>query len=419
MSTANRLRSWDVEYLLPYPALPSAKPDVRARGYYLHREVVMASSAGEVVRELSLRGAVPVDVSAAREPHPMFQRVTAAYREQFLLGLQFGVEAGSSPGRALEQVVEQETGPLRGRLNVGLDVLRRGRTFAEAFAALRLYDGAIVAIIEAGEETGRMVESLRSASLHLAKSAGLNKLMFAAMTVLAIDWFLALTSIIGTRYGMIPELAKQGPGKASPEEAEHFQSALALATYANDIMLWGTAAMALVVMVGTYGYLGRNEAFRSWVDTRLLRLPVVRDLLGHSAVGATAGVMATLLKGGVPFLMACVISARGSRLPSMTGYWHGARRAVEAGEPVGRALAAAPMRAHEQSMLRLHHDSGQLARCFDVIAQQRDELSKKAAKSFGIWMTVLAMLYSAVGVLIALYVVYLQNQQLLHGVGGG
>ena len=91
MSTDNRLRSWDVEYLLPYPALPSAKPDVRARGHYLHREVVMASSAGEVVRELSSRGAVPVDVTAAREPHPMFQRVTAAYQEQFLLGLQFGV----------------------------------------------------------------------------------------------------------------------------------------------------------------------------------------------------------------------------------------------------------------------------------------------------------------------------------------
>jgi type II secretory pathway component PulF len=422
MTPANnaRLQAWNVEYLLPYAALATAIQDPRARGHYLHREVVLASSAGEILRDLSLRAATPVDIQPVRVPHPMFQHtVTARFREQFLLGLQFGVEAGLSAGRALEQIIERDTGPHRSRLNSALDALRRGRSFAEAFAALQLFDDATVAIVEAGELTGRMREALASAALHLSKSSALNKMLFGAVSWLMFDLVAAITSIIGTRFGLLPMLSKQGAGQVAPEEAEQFRHAISVATFAHDVLLAGTAVAVVMVLTLTFGYFGRSADLRARVDAVLLRLPLIAELLSNAAISATAGVMATLLKGGVAFLPASLITQRGTRLPTVVGYWERARSSVEAGDSVGQALAAAPMAGHECTMLRLHRDARQLATCFDLIATQRDELAKKAAKRFQLWAVVGTLLYSGVGVLLVLYVLYIQNQQLLHGASGG
>ena len=307
---------------------------------------------------------------------------------------------------------------MRARLNIGLDLLRRGRTFLEAFQSLEVFDETTLAIIEAGEEIGKLPQALRSASQHLEKSSASKTLIFGAVTVTALDLIFAVGSIVGTRYGLIPELAKQGPGNVTPEEAEKFQSALAFATYGNDLMIWGTVALCVVLSVAVYAYFGRNESFRQRVDRLLLRIPVVRDLMLHSALSGTSGVMSSLLTGGVPFLQASLITSRGSRLPTVIGYWLKAKEGVEAGEPVSRTLAAEPLSRNEQMILQSHRDVQQLATSFQRIATDRDERAKKASRRFGIMAFVASLVYSGVSVLLTLFVVYIQNSSAMHGIGG-
>ena len=419
MSDATRIRTWTVEYLLPYAANSSAVPDSKAKGQFRHREVMTGSTQVAVIREIRQLSGVPVDVREQAQPHPLFNRVTVEYRQQFLMSLMFSVDGGVSAGRALEQLIVQETGPMRARLNLSLDLLRRGRSFVEAFQALDLYDETTLAIIEAGEEIGKLPQALHTASKHLEKNTGSQKLLYSALSITAIDLVFSVMSIIGTRYGLIPELEKQGAGNdATPEAVETFKTAMAIAKYGNDFMIWGTMVLIIALGLSVYAYFGRNQSFRSRVDNVLIRIWVVRDLMLHTAVSATSGVMASLLNGGVPFLQACTITSRGSRMPTVVGYWLKASANVESGEQVSKSLSMAPLQRNEQMLLASHRDVQQLATSFELIAKDREEKAKKASTRFTRMAIAATLIYSGISVLLTLYVVYIQNQGALHGVSG-
>jgi len=152
-----KARTWSVTYLLPYVSNPSAVPDKKAKGHFRHREIVTATTQREVVHDLIVRKAVPIEVKEVKPANPFFAgRMAKAFRQQFLISLIFSVDGGMSPGQALEDAITSETGVMRQRLNLGLNALRQGRSFLDALRAIDLYDTTTMAIIEAGEETGTL-----------------------------------------------------------------------------------------------------------------------------------------------------------------------------------------------------------------------------------------------------------------------
>lgn len=402
------MRSWSAVYLLPYAAGPSATPDRKARGYFRHKEVMTASSSREVVGELVARQAIPVEVKELKPAHPLLERVSKSFRQQFLLTLTFGVEGGMSPGRALEQAIESETGPIRQRLALGLQMLRQGRSFVDAFRSLDLYDTTTLAIIEAGEETGKLPQALRTALGHLQRSDAAMKTIVGTVSWTVIDLAFAVSSIIGTRFGMIPYLRGQNTG--SNKNAEAMNSALDLATTANDILIAITVLALVALLVGFYSYLGSNESFRAKVDAILLKTPILKDLMGNTAVANTCNVMSSLLKGGVNFIPASRIAERGTRMLSVVRYWTTARNRVESGELVSAAVSMEPFTPNERMILRSHRDVGMLATGYQTIGEQRDEKAKSAAKKFALTAFFGSLFYSSLGVLLVLYVVYIQNE---------
>lgn len=412
--SGQRIKTWAVEYLLPYPASPSAVPDAKAKGHYRHREVMIGSSEQAVLRELGQKAAVPVDIREQTAPHPLFMRLPKSFKQQFLTALLFSVEGGLSAGRALEALIEQQTGSIRVRMNLSLDLLRRGQPFVEAFRALNMYDDATLAIIEAGEELGKLPASLRSAAAHLEKSSMTRKLVLGAVTATALDLIFAVSAVVGTRYGMIPEIAASGAGEnATPEDVERFKTALDLAIWGNDIMMWGSVLAIVVGLSTAYAYFSRDDRFRARIDGAFLRIPVLRDLLLHTGLSSTIGVMSSLLQGGVPFLPACLITSRGTRMQKIKSYWTRALQGVESGESISRVVCQSPLVPTEQMILAAHQDVKQLARSFEIIGGQRDELAKSAAKKFGVMAFLVAMVYSVLSVLLTLYVVFVQNASVM------
>jgi type II secretory pathway component PulF len=413
-----KARTWSITYLLPYASGPSAAPDRKSRGYFRHKEIVTAVSQADVVHDLVTRQAVPVEIKEIRPIHPMLGgRVTKGFRQQFLLSLTFSVDGGMSPGRALEQAIESETGVMRQRLNVGLNMLRQGRSFLEALRAIDLYDSTTLAIIEAGEETGTLRQALATVEISLQKSSDARKTIFSAVAWTGLDLVFAVVSIIGTRTGLIPYL-REG-NKGDPEQVATLNSALDVATTANDLLIVLSVIAIIVLFAGAWGYFSDDEELRNRIDSLLLKVPLVRDLLTHTAVAGTCGVMANLLSGGVHFIPATLITERGTRMVKVMNYWRTARDRVETGESPSVATAIEPFTDSEKMILRAHKDSKQLARAYSVIATQREELGKTAAKQFAVAAFMSTMLYSALGVLLVLYVVYIQNEATMHLSLGG
>ena len=52
------------------------------------------------------------------------------------------------------------------------------------------------------------------------------------------------------------------------------------------------------------------------------------------------------------------------------------------------------------------------------IAERRDGIALSASKSFALWMFVASMVYSGIAVMFTLYVVYVQNKQMMSRVQG-
>ena len=415
MTVEAKAKTWSVTYLLPYVAGPSATPDRKSRGYYRHKEIVTAVSPEAVVHDIVARQAVPVEIREIKPIHPMLGgRITKGFRQQFLLSLTFSVDGGMSPGQALEQAIESETGVMRQRLNIGLYMLRQGRSFLDALRAIDIYDSTTLAIIEAGEETGTLRQALATVEVSLQKSTDAKKTIFTAVAWTGLDLIFAVISIVGTRTGLIPYLREGNNNNADPEQIAKMNSALDMATWANDILIAFSVVAVVALFAGTWAYFSDDEELRNRIDNWLLKVPMFRDLMVHTAVAGTCGVMANLLSGGVHFIPATLITERGTRMGKVVNYWRTARDRVEAGESPSVAISIDPFTDSEKMILRAHKDSKQLARAFDVIGAQREEHAKTAAKKFALAAFVATMIYSALGVLLVLYVVYIQNEATMH-----
>lgn len=414
---SGRIVHWDVVYIHTSPLSPSAKEDSKRPGLYVHKEVIAAITRAEVVREVTAKGGVVTKVTRRKGRSSWRDRINDATRQQMMLTLYFGVQGGLSAGKALEQYILQQEGPIRGRLNLGLDVLRKGGAFSEAMRSIGVFDEPTLAIIEAGESMGRLKDALQACRQHLEKAAGSNKLIAGAIGATSLDLVVAVTTIIGVRFQMIPSLRAQGV-QGGPAQKAAFETALDNATLGNDIMIGLTILIIFAVIGAVVAYFSADEKVRARVDMALGRVPLLGQMLEHSALASTCAVMGSLLKGGVMFLPACDITLRATRHHDVLAYWRRAKLNVTSGIPVARALSLSPMSMNEQAILQSHQDSYQLAESFVMISAQRLESAAKVSKKFAYALFWITTGYALIGVALTFYVVWIQNQGVMNGIGG-
>lgn len=378
-----------------------------------HTQVVEIIAADD--EKSALGQIIPKGIPVSIEPATSSNRIEASreYKQQFLTAILFHVESGLSAGKALEEIIKAETGPIRPQLNPGLYILLGGGSFSDAMEALGMYDSATIAVLRAGEQIGAMAQALQSASDHYEKVAASKKLMFGVLFTLSIDIVLSVFSTLSIQFGFLPMVKKQGI-QASPEVAAEFYRNLDIAFLLNGFLSLTTVVgiAAIIFLVYAYKQTG-NAALRYKVDRQLASTPFIKDVFSHSGVSMTFTMCATLLKGGVPLHNAIQIIRGISLSPLVEEYWKEAGKKLETGEPVALALKSPLLDTAETLIISAHKDSAQLAKAFQSISVRRDELSTKANKKFGLVAFAGAMIYSSISVLIALWAAYLQYQSMM------
>jgi type II secretory pathway component PulF len=420
MTAAARMRSWEAHYIAraPLPGRPAVR-DRRAEGWYRYADVEIATTEGEVRARIFSRGGVPVAIKAIARRHPLLNRVSTRYKKALLESLRNRMSDGVSPGEALQRVIKAETGPIRAQLDLGLHLLEQGRSFLDAFEALDLFDESTLAIIEAGEETGKLSQALGSAIEYMDRSSTGTRLILGTAAWTLVDLFGVQGALIGTRLYGIPALRAEPPPNVSAAQLASFHHSLDWATAVNDIMIGLSLLSMFALAVAGYAYFGRDARFRSHVDEVLLKVPLLRTMLVHSALASTCSVMASLLKGGVTFLPACRITMRGSRLSVVNSYWRQAHRDVDGGKATRAALARSPLVGHEQMRMQSHTDQASLARAFENTAKEREDESRTANKAFGVLLFIASIVFAALGVLAIGFVAYIQNEYAFSAFGSG
>jgi type II secretory pathway component PulF len=413
------MNNYRVVYLMPRPENLMAQPDKDVPGYYRHATLLASPDARSIISEIRQRGGLPLEVKAMRPKPAWLSSVNRAYKLQLLQAINYNVRGGMSAARALEMVIDGESGANRGLLNPALTVLRTGGTFPEAMRALGFFDDSTISIIEAGERTGRMRDSLNAAANHYEKTSNGIKAMFGAVSWTLLDIGFAVTSIIGLRFSLLPTLTNAaGSAGETPAEREAFQKLVDQAYLVNDLLIGGTFVLLAFVLIGIYGYAANIKSIRDRVDAVMARIPGLGTALLNGAISTSFTVASSMLRGGVPFLPSASTAAAGTGHLQVRTFWSNAVRRVETGETIPRALNSPMLNSSEAMLIASHNTQRELGEVLERIAERRDGIALAASKKFSLGMFVASMLYSGIAVMFTLYVVYVQNKQMMSKASG-
>ncbi|NJM31885.1 MAG: hypothetical protein HC848_02045 [Limnobacter sp.] len=245
------VRHYRVSYLHTGMLDATAQPEPKAPGYNRHELVIPASSRREAIMQAMDRGGVVTDVQQIKPTSTwsMFGKKGASrsYKHKFLQAVEFNVRSGLSPEKSLEQVVLGETGEHRITLNRALNALRQGFSFVEAIDSLSWFDESTLSVLKAGETSGSLSQALSTAVQFHEKGSATLRLMFGAVAWTVLDVFMAISTVIGMRFGLIEQLKQNPLTGTNPEKVAQFKLALAMAEQVNNLLLVLSFAFTVLV----------------------------------------------------------------------------------------------------------------------------------------------------------------------------
>lgn len=395
-------------YLLPYAEQPNAVPEKDSAGMFRHEVKLRGTDERDVVAQVLNKGATLISVRKLRAKGHWFYAVPKEYKRQLLQAITFSVRGGMSAGRAFQAVAENESGPLRAKLDPGLSVIQSGGTCYDAIKATGLYDETTLAILESGELTGNIADSLETAAQHQEGRAAEQKIMYGAVSWTLLDILFSVGGIVGNITGLLPQ-AESSMGNVPPEAAEHVEQAIRVAYIVNWTLLAGT-----IIMLGLFAYcvagaLSKSRKWRASADRVMQSIPFFSDAVLQSAVAASCTVAQSLVRGGVSLIPVSDIAAKSTFNFTVRSFWEQVKMKLQQGESISRCFSVSSLFTHAERILLVSHTSReQLADTFRVITAQRRARAETAAKRFSAFAFFGSLFYSAIAVVVTLWVSYLQ-----------
>lgn len=406
------IQSYRVTYITTERETSDARRDKVNPSLYHHEAVMVGESENAIISELMKKQAIPLSIKRMKSGLSILNRYSTSYKEQFMTAILFNVSS-MSPSQALEMVIQNDTSKHRARLDTGLAVISRGGTFCEAMAAIGLLDQSALAIIEAGERSGTMRHAIKTTIDYLKNTSAILKVMMGMSAMLIFEVFTALSTLIGNRFTMLPRIEQSIPPEATPEKIAEIKHLIQIAYMSNDIMLAISGICLLIVGILVAGYFDEDVRIRNWVDRQLPKIPALGACIQETAVCNSFRIAHSLIQGGVHYINALQIIQKSTSVPTVIQFWVNAERRAQNGESIGNSMKQPLLDSASQLIITAHKNSEQLAEAFQIIAQNADVKAKRAAKQFSFIAFVGTAVYATLAVLITLYVLIVQNENLM------
>ena len=253
-----------------------------------------------------------------------------------------------------------------------------GAPLAQALAQHpREFDSLYTAVIEAGEQSGRLSQVLLQLALDLESAHAMRNKLLAASLYPAIVSGLALLIVLFLLAYVVPQVAQVFTS------TQRSLPALTVAMLFISEVVQATWLLALVLLISgsvTLNILLRQSAFRLAFDQAWLKLPLLGRLsLGYNAA-RFASTLALLVGAGVPILKALQTAAQTLSNMSLREHAMQAIELVREGAPLASALAQNKRLPGVLSMFaRLGEQTGQLPQMLSHAAEHLGEEVQRRA----------------------------------------
>ncbi len=292
----------------------------------------------------------------------VFARVKLSEKIMFAKNTAGMLRAGLPLSRALDVLRKQTTNQyLRSTITKLLAVIDGGGTFSEGLATVpRVFSPLFVAMVQAGEESGKLPDALIEITNNFEKSYALNRkiksaLMYPSIILCAI----VLIGILMFMY-VVPTLTKT---------FRELNVELPLSTrivvgisdlVSNHIGLMAASIVGVVVLVMM---LARARATKRILDRLTLRLPVLGTLLQEVNAARTTRTLASLMASGVGIARAISITKDVLQNTQYKAVLEQIETAIEKGEPMSSVFiqqtALYPIMVGE--MIEVGEETGKLS----------------------------------------------------------
>lgn len=358
-----------------------------------------AANEAEIVGRLRDQGLMPMQIAhaaggasmAAGTPRAiaaprrrMFESKTVN-RDQILAitrELATLLRAGLPLDRALEILISlAPTQAVTVLLQEVRDDVRGGKSLSQSLDARReVFSRFYVNIVRAGEAGGALGVVLQRLADTMERSKELRESVKSALIYPIILICVAVASVALLLIWVVPqfETTFAQAGKALP-----IPTLVVVAVGKFMRAWWWAVAGGAVVGFFWFRRRGRNPAIRINRDRRLLRLPLIGDLIAKVEVARFARTLATLLGNGVTLLAGLSIVKETMTNTILSGSLDGVIAKLREGKGFGRPLAETgfyPRLATQ--MILVGEESGRLEEMLSRVADVYDREVQLAVKRF-------------------------------------
>lgn len=248
--------------------------------------------------ETALQKDIVIGNPVKRDQFIMFLR-------QFATLMRAGVTIVDSVAILSQQV---ESKALRRALVEIADELKSGKSLSEAARKFpKIFEPLVINLLQAGELTGSIDESLDRLATHFEKAYATRQKVVSAMTYPVIVAVLAIGVVIFLLTSIVPMFV---------EMFNDFGGELPLITQfvmgASDFVqnYWYLLIAIVVIFVSGLWLVRKDEKGRYMLDTILLRMPIFGNILKKAALARMTRTFSSLYSSSVPILVALTMVER-------------------------------------------------------------------------------------------------------------
>ena len=292
------------------------------------------------------------------------------------------LRAGLTLDRALEILISlAAAAPVAALLQEVRDSVRGGKSLSQALDARRdAFSRFYVNIVRAGEAGGALGAVLQRLSDTMERNKELRESVRSALIYPTILIGVAVLSVVVLLIFVVPQFQQTfaQAGKALPLPT---QVVIFLGTFMRH---WWWAALAVVfVFVMGFRRRGRNPAVRRARDARLLRAPLLGDVLAKLEVARFARTLATLLGNGVTLLAGLSIVRETMTNTVLAGALDSVIVKLREGKGFGRPLSESGIYPRlATQMIMVGEESGRLEEMLTRVADVYEREVQIAVKRF-------------------------------------
>lgn len=383
--------------------------------------VMEAIDETKVMYSLRIAGYIPIQVMEqnllTRDLNISFNKFVSE-RELGIFCRQFGgiLASGVSVTTALHMLEKQtEKKAFRMVIKQVYGDVERGETVADAMRRHgKIFPPILINMIEAGEKSGSLENSLQRSALHFEKDARLKWLMRRAMIYPCIVTCVAVIVIIIILAKVIPQFFIM----FDQMDVKMPVPTQIVINMSNFIKVYWYIILAgfLAILIGVHE-LKSLPNVRRYLDKISLRIPIFGKLIKKNACAQFSRTLSSLLRTGISLMEALDIVARTISNVIIKEAILEARLEVERGVPLSLPLKDSgffpPMIYH---MIGIGEETGNLEEILESVAEYYEEEVEMATQSVSVVIEPLIIVFLAIIVGFLVISIILPMYSLYNGV---